>query len=97
MKTLPRDYTAEEMDRGEGMNFHPVCRLAFEELEYDEESGRFFRRMGLFGPFNLALYGPGVEEVIIIYSRIGDGKDHAKGDPYPRHWVTDPWTLDLPL
>jgi hypothetical protein len=35
-RVLPRDYRAEEMDRGEGMNFHPVCRLAFEELEYDE-------------------------------------------------------------
>jgi hypothetical protein len=52
--------------------------------------------MKLFGPFNLSLYGPGVEEVIVYYSRIGDGKDHARGAPYPGHWVTDPWTLDLP-
>ncbi len=85
---LPRDYTPEEMDRGEGMSFHPCegyPRIgdAFKPPDYAKE----------------VRFDPGTH-VFVMYGgynmsrplrRIGDGNSYSAGMPYPRHWSFDPY------
>lgn len=83
VRPLPRDYTAEEMDRGEGMQFHPTVgepNTELSSLDYDEGQRCYVERLGPESKFT--------------HSAIGDGQAHRKGDPYPHHWAFDPWLGD---
>jgi len=88
-RLLPIGFTAEELDRGEHMRFHPVageprvgevfgrganCGMAD---HYDEESHRFV----IYGGYDMWASLP----------RIGDGQQRSVGDLYPEHWNFDPW------
>lgn len=86
VRLFTRAYTAEELDRGEGMTFFPCDRrykdggaipLAYPPFIYRD--GRFYQ----YGYSSL------------VYVRLSEGKDVQAGDPYPEHWVTDPWTGEL--
>lgn len=78
-RRLPRDYSAQQLERGRGMTCHPVCGMPLVECVYDPQRQRFFRVSVLDG-CRYAL------------DRIGDGRDHDEGDRYPRHWNYDPYT-----
>lgn len=84
-RVLPRDYSAEEMDRGEGMEFHPDDGTVLGALSFSSEVGCFFC-LGYWSADYL--------------ERISDGKSHRMGAPYPQHWRFDPFTgesLDEPV
>ena len=82
---LPRDFTAEEMDRGEGMTFHPCSltrnRRRMEDFQYDFENKIHFFTSNWLG--SVGRYDR---------PRIGTGQDCKAGEPFPDHWVQDPWT-----
>jgi len=90
---LSRSYTVEEMDRGAGMNYHPVTRRSrsIQELVYDETK-RMFRQLLDIGAL---MENPGAKAKIDskdYFPRIGDGNPHEAGDSYPSHWSRDPHT-----
>ena len=82
-RTLPRSYTAEELDHGEGMSFHPDNAEPFVELEFIQSKHRY-------------CFAPGIYNWMAhdrwLLARIGDGQNHQVGDPYPAHWQFDPFT-----
>lgn len=86
-KFLPRDYTAVQMDRGEGMKYHPHdCRI----LKEKEGSLEFIKSEAAY------CFQPGIYKWMAherwLLPRIGNGKPHRAGDPYPAHWRFCPFT-----
>ena len=86
MKFL-RGYKRTELDRADGMNFHPTCGLSISDLGYDEERHQFF----------IAVRGSGWTFSDDInaehYPRISDERGmYMPDDEYPEHWKFDPWT-----
>jgi hypothetical protein len=87
---LPWDFSANALDNGVGMNFHPVtgvdrvansfgCGVGFVRFNgFDPETCRFY----IYEGYDMYTYLP----------RIGDGKPRSTGDPYPEHWRFDPFT-----
>ena len=85
MKILTRDFTADELDEGIGMAFHPVIGKGLDYYRhyphgYDADEHQFKFRTGWGGCGILHL------------PRIGDGKSRQKDDQYPEHWKFDPYT-----
>ena len=83
--TLPRAYSSEAMDDGEGMLFHPLVGT---RLEHMEKCDRSFAKVipaisSWFNPF-------GCDYEFSWF--IGDGKSHPQGGVYPYHWRYDPYT-----
>ena len=76
-RVLPRDYTAEEMDRGEDMDFHPCSGFP--------HAGGTSR--GTFGSPYVHRF-----KIFEVCRSIGDGCEHRKGDSYLVHWKFDPFT-----
>jgi hypothetical protein len=99
-RPLPRQYSNEEMNRGDGMEFHPCCGLRLSTLTFDAFSQRFMLRMpGGWGAKiceSQGLADCGVTDVFICFNRIGDGRsyDYQKGDDFlwRRGWNFDPYT-----
>ncbi|MEK7137633.1 MAG: hypothetical protein AAB853_05105, partial [Patescibacteria group bacterium] len=88
-RVLWRDYTAKEMDRGEGMKYHPDplrgSSWPIDELHYDATERKFHRPPDLGALMeNCSDYGgPNASEIDWGYlHRIGDGKAHKEGEPY---------------
>lgn len=84
-RVLPRDYSVEEMNRGEGMRFHPVEGSLLRDLFFSWASQCFYIFVGGFS---------------LDFPVIGDGQRHAHGDPYLGHWQYDPFTgrsLNAPM
>lgn len=88
-----RDYTSDQLDRAEGMLWHPCkssprFRLAngtWHDLSYDEDRHQV-----------RVTWHASMDEVSIAHlPRIGDGTDKKKGDPYPSHWTVDPFNRRL--
>lgn len=87
-----RDYTVDQLDRGEEIQFHPCrdggtpyCRSPWSfsaklHSHYDAERREFYYPGG--GCSMSPSYMP----------RISDGTDKKRGDPYPSHWLFDPFT-----
>jgi len=105
-RELSRDYTAEEMDRGEGMLYHPAARRGtsysphlINGLKY-VDAAKVFRRPPDLGAL---MENPGADASKIDWGhleRIGDGSPHRAGNPYPKHWIYDPYSgerLPVPL
>jgi hypothetical protein len=98
IRYFDRDYTAEQIDRAEEMQFHP-CRDGTNPIRgirspwkfspadrpphYDEKRHEFY------------YLGGGCSMSSSYMPRIGDGMDKKKGDPYPSHWLFDPFTGDF--
>ena len=82
VRRLRRDYSAAELDEGEGMTFHPVTGIPFagSGYWYSDEYREYYIRSGWAGLGNLP------------QGRIGDGQLRSAGDPYPPHWLFDPFT-----
>ena len=86
MKRLRRSYTVLEMDKGEGMKFHPVSSHLIASCLFHEATRQYC--------FQRSCYvGGGFQDL----PRIGDGKEYAQGDPYPSHWLFDPDTGEKQL
>lgn len=89
IRVFDRDYTVDQLDRAEGMHFHPCDNMGGldmtdrEHTHYDEESHTFYQIGGGWG--TLTFTRP----------RISDGTTKKKGDPYPAHWTFDPFTGEL--
>lgn len=82
MKTIPRDYTSEELERGEGMVFHPLTGNALSILIWSENLHEFFHPAWYeIFPWWCGLQG-----------KIGAGRALRAGDPYPDHWKFDPYS-----
>ena len=86
VRTLPRDYTAAELDQGIGMTYHPVTRAPLHRagLTFDHARGLFH-------------YFGGSSWMCWEYDepRIGDGTARSAGDQYPQHWKVDPFSGEL--
>jgi hypothetical protein len=90
------DYTADELDRGEGMKFHPCANdhgSRYVVLPFEPGVDGF--RDGKHHYHWIAGYDPQQRRFRTKREhlvRISDGKNVKKGDPYPEHWMTDPFT-----
>lgn len=85
-KVFKRVFTAKQLNRGEGMTFHPVTGERLSRLVYYKSRGAFALVMELWlcSPF-----------IIGFRRQIGERqKLYAYGDPYPSHWEFDPWTRE---
>lgn len=80
-----RVYTAKQLNRGEGMVFHPLTGERLSRLMYYRSRGTFARVIFIWDDSAPAL---------VRYRRqIGERRKlYAYGDPYPSHWQYDPWT-----
>lgn len=83
-RVLLRDYTAEEMDRGEGMEFHPLCGIELRNLTYDPESRKF--------SYAIRPLGLRRQRALMVCGRISGGHCWSVGEPFPSLWVFDPYT-----
>lgn len=87
-RVLPFNFTVDEMDRGDGMKFHPCTgdRL----IQGRVSRGSELDRMGSFENGSYTIYGGyGMYRSL---PRISDEKDHKAGEPYLGHWSYDPFT-----
>ena len=90
---LHRGYIVAELDRGEGMKFHPCCGIPFVENDvpsfwYDQyEHVYWYTPIVDVSWFCDYIYGDRID-----LPRISDRKPHAQGDVYPAHWTFDPYT-----
>ena len=83
-KVLKRIYTAKQMNRGEGMTFHPTTGERLARLSFSRSRGTFVRVL------NRPMFG---EPLVAFRRQIGERtKLYAYGTPYPSHWKYDPWT-----
>lgn len=82
-RVLTRVYTAKQLNRGEGMIYHPVTGDPLEDLTY--------LRDGLFAVVIEPPYA-----APLILRRLRQISERQKlypyGSPYPSHWRFDPWT-----
>ena len=88
-----RKYTAEDLDRGCGMIWHPLTKHSMAEvleMRFDEDRQEYYflRCMG-FADGYIGFEPVPMREYL---GKIGDGKSHARGSPYPKHWKFDPFT-----
>lgn len=87
-RVLPSDFTASEMDRGDGMKFHPCTGDRLIQGEVSRDSG-----LDRFGSFENGCYviygGYGMYRTL---PRIGDGCEHKAGEPFLGHWSYNPFT-----
>lgn len=83
-RALRRVYTAKQLNRGEGMTFHPVTGERLTRLT-------FLHAQGVFA---VVIEPPYANPLVLKRCRqIGERqKLYAYGSPYPRHWRFDPWT-----
>lgn len=87
LQVLPRDYSAEELDEGAGMAFHPHNGCKF-DMWYDLQGKNYYYDV---------IRGWGQVLVNVVHlPPIGDGRDHRAGDPIPEHWLFDPY-VGLPI
>ena len=88
-RVLPFDCSAEQMDQGHGMRYHP-CFLGRDgrlhqlhiDLHFAKEKGKFYRQVDRGEPMVTDVW----------CDRIGDGHPRSAGDPYPEHWLVCPFT-----
>lgn len=82
-------FTARQLNRGDGMQFHPVSGRALSALKYNRSRACFFTETEK--PAVLWLCDE--EWECSWEERIGTGKkEHKPGDAYPSHWKFNPWT-----
>ncbi len=84
-----RAYTARQLNRGEGMTFHPMSGELLQSLSFSTRGKKFFRRF----PGTVFLFWEDDDELQFLPSIGGYGrKKYQSGDRYPRQWVFDPFT-----
>lgn len=101
-RILKRDYTSEEMNRGDGMKFHPLCGMFLQKLFYCKDN--YLRILDPQSPEDLfslvsrilRMNEGRVQMISVLLFPISDGKPHKAGEGYLLHWKFDPWT-GLPL
>ncbi len=83
-KVLLQDRTADELDRGVGMRFHPVTGVEISRYHsFSTEAHEYYIRSGWANCGN------------IHADRIGDGGGRSAGDSYLKHWLFDPYTGEM--
>lgn len=89
MSTFVRHYTAKQLNRGEGMTYHPASGKQLSDLVYVKSKERFCHCIEL-----TRLWFDFDDRYERIWQeRIGTGrKEYFSGDPFPKHWRFDPWT-----
>lgn len=89
MSTFVRHYTAKQLNRGEGMTYHPASGKQLSDLAYVKSKERFCHYIEL----TRLWFDLDDRYECIWQERIGTGrKEHFPGDPFPKHWQFDPWT-----
>ncbi len=84
-----RLYTRDQLNRGEGMRFHPVCGLLLKDLHYNSALQCFCSPVS----FQAGGWSLDSERVTPRYACIGDERElYKRNDVYPQHWVYDPWS-----
>lgn len=84
-----RSYTAKQLNRGEGMMFHPISGEALANLGFGRYGKQFYRRIPG------AVYGWWTEDDTYMHLPCIGGygrKDYQTGDRYPIQWLFDPFT-----
>jgi hypothetical protein len=101
IKYFDRDYTADELDRGKDMKFHPCyCdidgRVLIDDDKYDPASA-FFQYFGhKYCEESHQFFLPGGWGTCTTFlPRISTSADVHRGDPYPTHWDCDPFNGEL--
>ena len=100
-RRLPTDFQVSDMNRGKSMFYHPVTGDEIKTLRIRFRKTPCIRRP-TYGEWN-QWTGDIVTGGEVIYDahllkgkeklpRIGDGAKHKEGEPYPAHWIFDPWT-----
>jgi len=80
---LRRVYTARQLNRGEGMTYHPMTGELLVRLT-------FFRSRGAFARVHAFAWA---NPIVLFRRQISERqKLYAYGSPYPSHWRFDPWT-----
>lgn len=83
-----RAYTAKELNRGEGMTFHPVSGERLSTLQYCTH-GRWWAK-------SIPLPQMGWDAIQYRHEYLpcinGGRKRYAVGEAYPSHWKFDPFT-----
>src|SRR3989338_1021075 len=83
-----RVYTAKQLNRAEGMTFHPLSGELLSTLEFSDSGCVWCRSI-----FVLRTGWENQEPPREYLKCITGGKKlYAVGDPYPRHWRFDPFT-----
>lgn len=83
-RLVRRSYTSEEMNRGDGMEYHPENGMRLSKLIYDERYQCYLIRTYLgFGFIHI-----GYRKLC----RIGDDANRKPGFLYLSHWQFDPFT-----
>lgn len=84
---FPRHYTQKQLNRGEGMLFHPVSGMFLAGLEYRKNDRRFLLWSSVPYPW-------WTEDVVLAtYDQLRDHRnEYLEGDPFPKHWKINPWT-----
>lgn len=85
-RVLPYDYSAKELDMGLRMQWHPIEHLRL----VDDLGHRLWDAFGFCHGTGTLIWSIGEKQVEL--PRIGDGHPRQAGDPYPEHWVFDPFT-----
>lgn len=84
-----RNYTAKQLNRGEGMTFHPVTGEQLLHLTFHSH-GKMWSRLRRILPTG------GWQEIEyrceLITHIAGTKKAYFPGDEYPTHWQFDPFT-----
>lgn len=86
--TFARSYTAKQLNRGEGMTFHPISGERLSNLEFSMHGQRWSRCIPLLST------GWGEREYRYEHLRCiaGGKKCFEEGEAYPSHWNFDPFT-----
>lgn len=83
-----RAYTARQLNRGEGMTFHPISGERLSCLKFCTH-GQWWRR-------SIPLPQMGWQEIQYRREYLpcinGGKKNYATGEAYPSHWKFDPFT-----
>ena len=87
---FPYSRTSDQIDRGLDMRYHPMCGKQLMDLSWDSQCQQYFdQKMVSAGGWAFAEPGE-----TTYFSRVGDGNDHEKGEPYLAHWLYHPVTGD---
>src|SRR3989344_4968374 len=103
-RVLPFSFTADEMDRACGMQYHPMGGLPYRIISVGTSCPKAVYEM--YG-IHRHIAGEYLEEEKCyehkwgflsrrwILPRMGDGKRHRCGVSYPKHWLNDPFTGEI--
>lgn len=94
---LPRDYTMEEMLRGEGMRAHPLTGMQFAAFgarifNYDEKRELYWYNKSEPGGARQRIDLPFISQEPWHWNgNFRYNHSYSAGDPFPEHWLFNPY------